>query len=114
MSVIPITNRDAYTSTSRYKGAAYYQIDVASVGLRIEPSTWCPPEIAESVTDLHVKVSPGEVGRLDLVSHRVYGIDSLWWILAYANDIVDPFEEVVSDLDLRYPPFDWVAANVLV
>ncbi len=27
---------------------------------------------------------------LDAVSHKEYGTEQLWWVLAYYNDIIDP------------------------
>ena len=99
--------------SSRYKNARFYQRRIKGIGSRIEPESWVPPDIKPSEDDLVTEVGAGEIGRLDLVSLRVYGLDSLWWVIAYINDIVDPFEEVVSGMTLRYPPFSEVAAKVL-
>lgn len=108
-----VENRDDYLPSSRYKDAKYFQRKVPGVGQRLEPETWTPPAIAPSDQDLFTKVKSGEVGRLDLIALRVYRLSSLWWVIAYANDIIDPFEEVTVDRILRYPPFDLVATRVL-
>lgn len=59
--------------------------------------------IPEDPTDQYFTVPPGAEGRLDLISHHVYGTSKYWWILVLANDIVDPFDDVVEGMILRYP-----------
>lgn len=108
-----VENRDRYPATSRYKNAKYFKRVLPSIGKRIEPETWVPPGISPSPSDLSTEIRSGEEGRLDLVSQRVYNIDSLWWVIAYVNDIIDPFEEATVGRRLRYPPFDVVASLVL-
>ncbi len=109
-----VTNSDSYPSTSRYKKARYYRREIRRGVFRIEPETWYPDDIPETGDDKYTEVKPGEVGRLDLISLRVYRTESLWWVIAFANDIIDPFEEVVSGLKLRYPTFDYVATTILL
>ena len=109
-----VDNRDIYPSTSRYRGSRYYKREVSRNVFRIEPESWNPKVIPESELTRMTKVNPGEVGALDLISERVYGTDRLWWVIAMANDVIDPFNEVVSGLELKYPPFSYVAANILV
>lgn len=36
-----------------------------------------------------------EAGRLDLIAYRFYGYSSLWWLIAYANKISDPFDDAL-------------------
>lgn len=109
-----VVNHDRFPASSRYKNARYYQRSIPGIGLRIEPETWTPPVISQHVDDLQTKVAPGEEGRLDLIALRVYRLESLWWVLAYANDIIDPFEEVTVDRVLTYPTFERVASTILV
>jgi len=109
-----VDNRDEYVATSRYRNSRYFQRKIPGVGQRIEPETWMPPEIPLSDDDLYTKVRAGEEGRLDLIALRVYRLEGLWWVIAFANDIIDPFEEVTVERVLRYPPFDTVATRVLV
>ena len=108
-----VDNRDVFIPTSRYKELRYFKREIEGIGLRIEPETWIPPEIPPSQEDFFTKVLPGEIGRLDLVALRVYRLSSLWWVIAFANDIIDPFEEVVVDLILRFPPFKKVSTTIL-
>jgi len=109
-----VENSDLAPPTSRYKEQRYFQRSIRGIGKRIEPELWNPEDILASDQDEFTEVGPGEVGRLDLVSARVYnGIEQLWWVIAYANGIIDPFEEVVSGLKLRYPPYSWIASNIL-
>jgi hypothetical protein len=112
-SAIPVSNTDSVVATSRYKGSSYYKRYIEEVGNVIDPNVWQAPEIPEQDSDQFTDVDPGEAGRLDLVSYRVYRIEALWWVIAVANDIVDPIAETTTGRRLRYPSFDWVAANIL-
>jgi len=40
------------------------------------------------------RVTERYVGRLDLLSYRIYGTVSLWWLIALRNDIVLPDEDM--------------------
>lgn len=44
-----------------------------------------------------------EEGRLDLVANRVYGDSTLFWVIGYYNEIVDPFSIKRGDV-LKIPP----------
>ncbi|MCG8434351.1 MAG: hypothetical protein MJA83_10005, partial [Gammaproteobacteria bacterium] len=105
-----------YPPTSRHKNTRYFKRRIKGLqGFQevIEQETWIPPEIPVTQNDLRTKVEPGEIGRLDLIALRVYNNSSLWWVIAFVNDIVDPFEEATAGRELRYPPFETVASTVL-
>lgn len=53
-------------------------------------NTWILPDTSYIPYNIH-KVAPDEVGRLDLISYRVYGREDYFWILAHFNDILDVF-----------------------
>lgn len=108
-----VDNKDSYSSTSRYKSHRYFERDIPGIGTRTEPETWRPRAIPTRGDDLFTEVGAGEVGRLDLVSLRVYKTGSLWWVIAFANKIIDPFSEVTSGLVLRYPTFENVVSTLL-
>lgn len=108
-----VDNRDEYVPTSRYKNTKYFRRTIPNIGQQLEPETWNPPSISQSADDLFTKVQPGEEGRLDLISYRVYRLEELWWVIAFVNDIIDPFEDIVVDRKLRYPRFEVVATLVL-
>lgn len=111
-----VENVDPYPATSRYRNTRYFKRRVRGLnGFEevVEQETWVPPEIEPSQDDLSTTVEAGEIGRLDLVALRVYNNASLWWVIAFANDIIDPFEETTSGRVLRYPPFETVASAVL-
>lgn len=44
------------------------------------------------------------VGRLDLVSDYFYNTPDLWWLIAIANDIINPFEDMFIGQTLFIPP----------
>lgn len=53
--------------------------------------------------DSYHEVTPGEEGRLDLISFIYYGTPLLWWVIAEANDIVSPLKDIYAGLVLRIP-----------
>lgn len=65
-----------------------------------------PPRVIYSKDQyiFHV-VQLGEQGRLDRIAAKYYGEGKYWWIIAYANNFIDPFIVQEGDL-LRIPPMD--------
>lgn len=51
----------------------------------------------------YVRVLAEEVGRLDLVSLRVYRTPKYYWVIAEANEIIDPIQEITKDKVLIIP-----------
>ena len=46
-------------------------------------------DILDGVETIEHIVVSGE--RLDVISHRYYGDEDYWWVIALANRIMDPF-----------------------
>jgi len=40
------------------------------------------------------EVKPGEQNRLDLIAYKYYNNPTLWWVITYANNILDPMLDV--------------------
>jgi len=53
--------------------------------------------------DIYLQVKAGEDYRLDLLALRTYGDPSLWWVIAQANRIFNPFDELEAGMTLRVP-----------
>jgi hypothetical protein len=94
---------------SRYKDTNVY--DEGGV---VEFALWEPP--AEFVTTdrrtrLH-RVSQNEVGFLDVIAFQEWGsgFESLWWIIAQANAIINPETEMYAGQSLVIPPREDVVA----
>ena len=72
--------------------------------------TWQPFDIPPSEGDaLHV-VTPGEEGRLDLISYRYYNNSNYDWVIAMVNNLPDMVQSTIrsesenkSPLVLRIP-----------
>lgn len=45
-------------------------------------------QLKDKATKVYI-VTPGTVGRLDLISYALYGTTELKWVLIYVNDIID-------------------------
>ena len=48
-------------------------------------------------------VPAGYEGRPDLISYQAYGIVDYWWVICAANNIIDPFEQLIAGKQLRIP-----------
>lgn len=114
---VEVANNDDYPSFSRYAQNRYYNrkyYDVnGTITPTIEQEIWRLQASDPKEDDSYVRVLAGEVGRLDLISQRVYKTDALWWIIALANDIIDPFEETYVDRTLRCPNLTTVLTETL-
>ena len=72
-----------------------------------------PKFIPQAPDDQFIQVSDSEYGRLDLISFRLYQTTRYWWILANANNIVDPFEEILPGKVLRAPSVTQLFSSIL-
>lgn len=87
-------NNSRYTNLRRLydeeKGVYYHE-------------SWNQKFIDESPEDNFFTVTESEKDRLDLVSYSYYGTSNYWWVIAIANEILDPFDVPVGT-NLRIPP----------
>lgn len=47
--------------------------------------------IKESDLDIYHEVQMHEENRLDIISNKYYGTPEMWWAIAQANDMINPF-----------------------
>jgi hypothetical protein len=59
------------------------------------------PNIPLKDSDIYIVTQTGD--RLDTLSYQFYGDQSLWWIIASANNIHDPSFSVDDGTVLRLP-----------
>lgn len=66
--------------------------------------------LSGDVTDFKFKrsvkyhqVNELEVGRFDLIAQLYYGNVDWWWILAVANDVLNPLDELVEGVSIVIP-----------
>jgi hypothetical protein len=64
---------------------------------------WDPMDVRIDGNEARVIVKDGEQGQLDLFAHRAYGDRKLWYIIAHANKINFPHEDVVVGMELIIP-----------
>jgi hypothetical protein len=48
-------------------------------------------------------ISAGMEGRPDLISNSSYGTPDYWWLICAANNIIDPFEQLVAGKQIKVP-----------
>lgn len=64
--------------------------------------TYNQVKVPESDSDSYHVVDRSEVNRLDIISNKYYMTPTLWWAIALANNMIDPF--VVNEgVMLRIP-----------
>ena len=61
------------------------------------------PAIVPDSSDTLYRVTLAGERRLDLISQLHYGTTELWWVLALANNLIDPIAGVASGSDIRIP-----------
>ena len=69
---------------------------------RVFLETQNPVRVRSTQNDIVHRVRVGEENRLDLIAHQYYGNPTLWWVIAYRNNIYDPFN-VPSETNLAIP-----------
>lgn len=94
------TDRKNVKPFDRYKNC---KILTDSTNDEILLSTRDIKEIKLNTDDIYHTVKPNEVCRLDIIAYTYYGNPLLWWVLAQANDIYDPFIEPEVGTVIRVP-----------
>jgi hypothetical protein len=89
-----------YVKISRYK--IYRQIIDNDNNIYIETVNQTP--VDESKLDKYHEVLKEEENRLDIISNKYYNTPEYYWVIALANDMIDPFVVKVGDI-LRIPNF---------
>lgn len=62
-----------------------------------------PVSIPQSETDTYITITSQMENRLDVIANMVYKYAPYWWVIAMANDIIDPYNVPVGTV-LRCPP----------
>lgn len=91
-------NEDNTNTFSRYKNLS----KILFADGTICQETPNPIEIPFSKNDKFHIVEHDEVGRLDIISYRFYNTSELWWAIATASNIYDPFS-IKLGMRLRIP-----------
>ena len=105
-----MTRKITLSYDSRYINTQLLQLVDDTTGNPINAfvwGVWTPIDFEKSSRDKIVTVSRRLVGRLDLLAFDSYGNPNLWWVIARANDISDPFDIEIGD-QLRVPARDIV------
>lgn len=90
----------SYKKVSRY--SIYRQIIDDDNNTFTETTNQTP--VAYSDSDIYHEVQNSEEGRLDIIANKYYGSPEYWWIIAMANDYIDPFYIKAGTL-VRIPKF---------
>jgi hypothetical protein len=65
--------------------------------------TWIAPEVPYSPSDIYHTVTEADESRIDLIAYKYYQTPELWWVIAEANGLMFPCEELAEGTVLRVP-----------
>lgn len=68
-------------------------------------------DIFETPTDTYHRIESHELNRLDLLAYKYYQNPLLWWVIAQANNIFDPFSEISVGTLIRIPSIESLYGN---
>lgn len=68
-------------------------------------------DIPSSPNDKYHRVKSHESQRLDLIAHTYYKNPLLWWVIAQANEIYDPFTYIEPGTIIRIPSIETLYGN---
>ena len=105
-----LENQEISRPLSRYNGIRTLLTDDC---IPIQ-ETWGPIDIPELDEDQFFEVTQEFSHRPDLISLKFYGTEQLYWVIAWANDMIDPFAETYRGRRLRIPDRENVFETVLV
>ena len=94
-----ISNPDTGRPTSRYNLIRLY----VNQENRMVQETWDRLPLADQPEDNYHEVIAPEAHRPDLLALAYYGDLNLYWVIAQANQMIDPFAETTVGTKLRIP-----------
>lgn len=90
-----------YENNSRYQRVRTLKDEKGNV----YHENWIKRGIDTSASDSYYTVTMVEENRLDIISSSYYGTPRYWWVIAIANNIIDPFDVPIGT-ELRIPTLD--------
>lgn len=99
-----IYNMPNYTTPRDYRFLSRYSPyrRIVEKDNNIVTETFNSTSIVENENDQFYTVDITTENRLDIISTNFYGNPTYWWILAMANNIIDPFDVPIGTL-IRIP-----------
>lgn len=91
-------NNEYKATDSRYKILRKITDDTDTSYLETQNQRFVPNDPG----DTYYKVGHAETNRLDIIANTCYGNYTLWWAIALANEIIDPFSVPEGSI-LRIP-----------
>lgn len=77
---------------NEFENVSRYQIlRVIEEGKDTYLETYNQVKVPVSDEDSYHVVTHAEVNRLDLIANDYYGVPEFWWMIALANNLIDPF-----------------------
>ena len=96
-----------YRNDSRYKNLRTLYDENRKTTVH---ENWNKVSIPETSQDSFYKVELETENRLDIIANAYYNSSRYWWVIALANNIMDPFD-VPKDTILRIPPLSSITGR---
>lgn len=80
-----LSGNNEYKSLSRYS-----VLRVIESGKEIYLESYNQVKVPVTDQDTYHVVEEKEVNRLDIISNNFYGTPNYWWMIALANNLIDP------------------------
>jgi nucleoid-associated protein YgaU len=101
------SNQNIYDEFSRYYHLLE-KLDLDVLKGKNVPGMLKDVEFPESEQDVYHITNHGDLINLERLSFHYYGEAKLWWVIAIANNILDPFDDDDTGLTLRIPAYSTV------
>ena len=84
---------------------SYYELVTVGIDIEFDFLQTKISEFQDYLTrePAYIRFASEYVGRLDLLSYKAYDTPYLWWVLALANGIDDPFDDALVDVMIMVP-----------
>lgn len=103
-----ITKNPSRDYTDRYKGCDVLEDLDSKISFLSSREIHSIPR---SSNDTYHRLQSHEVNRLDLLAHQYYKNPLLWWVIAQANDIYDPYAHMEVGTLIRIPAIETLYGN---
>ena len=97
-----VKRKSAGDIVDRYSRYRNFDILVDNEGREMF-ETWRNLKIPKTDEDMFHEVRVKDKYRIDLIAHKYYNNQDLWWVIALANNVKDPFFDLEVGEILRIP-----------
>lgn len=80
-----------------------YNFGGTTIDNAVGTGIWTRKAFPRLSNDVFVTLTPQTCTHLNLITYKLYGDDTLGWLVLQYNDIIDPVEELVPGITIAMP-----------